>query len=113
MTKERFLKIIDLFQFYQKKSMECTKLMDEFEPMFGDIDLIDTISNKALSMLMEILIDDMKDIYEMISWWIYETNFGKENYEIYNEDGTIYKSILTAEDLYDYLEELQDEESVR
>ena len=70
------------------------------------------------SIVIQLLEDMFNDRFEYpnISWWIYETDYGrnKEMNKIYNSDGkTIYKSLDSAEDLYDYLIECMEEKNAK
>ena len=54
----------------------------------------------------------MKDKYDNISWWIYDTNYGEYCTKIYSAEdhNTVLEDLKTAGDLYDYLVKIEGEE---
>jgi len=99
MIKEQFLKHIKLIKdvtthwqdrlILSKKYNLTMPVDDNFEGQLQD----------ALIKAIETAMND-KDNY--VSWWIYETDFGKKHTKIYEKD-VVLADLKTAEDLYDWL----------
>ncbi|MBR6613196.1 MAG: hypothetical protein IKK84_00325 [Clostridia bacterium] len=54
-------------------------------------------------IVIELLSDMFDDKCETISWWIYDTDYGKSGTEIFDKEGNVLHDLKTAEDLYDYI----------
>lgn len=84
--------------------------LDKLYSEFG-IDIFEMPWCYSSNHFSELLEQVMDDEHGNISWWCWTTYFGRdeEMTQIFNEDGSVYKDIKTAEDLYDYLVELSEE----
>ena len=81
---------------------------------------IDTIELKrigyASNHFTELLSQAMGDQEEWVGWWCWETDFGREHdmtkiYDAYGEE--VIANLETAEDLYDYLVKMLEEDDGR
>ena len=104
LSRKEFVKIInrlkEVYDFVNETNDRARKLQDAIETdFFNAIGL--SISHESLVVrLLEEIFDD-KDI---ISWWIYELDYGKEYKDGYlKDDNGIIIDVSTAGKLYDYL----------
>lgn len=103
-NKEKFVKIINRLKetndFVERTNDEARKLQDSIESdFFNSMSL--SISHENLVVK---LLENMFDT-DLISWWLYELNYGREfkvGYLI-EGDGVTKPDLSTAEKLYDYL----------
>jgi len=103
LTKQEFIKYMNVIFDYQKQSMEFS---DSLEKVCSTVGVVCSLGDNLLMSyidLLEVLMDDKKS--ETISWWLYdapendkiiiETNADTGKEKTYN--------IETVENLYDYL----------
>lgn len=103
-SKEEFVKIINRLKetndFVNRINDEARKLQDAIESdFFNSMSL--SISHESIVVS---LLENMFDT-DLISWWIYELDYGKKfkvGYLI-EGDGITKPDLSTAEKLYDYL----------
>ena len=102
-TKERFIQIINRLENYNKLQEKINRVFDEcIDNKENDFCNAGSICIGHESVVVELL-ENMFNT-DMISYWIYELDYGKEYKDGYVQDGegnNIY--ISTAEKLYDYL----------
>lgn len=97
-SKEEFVEVINEIK-------EAMELWDKIEDLTANSSCqvgcqLEITHQATVIRLLELLTFDKSNT---ICWWIYETDFGKRNTEIYNSDDSVMADIKTAEDLYDYL----------
>jgi len=103
LSKKRFVEIINDIKLVSHKLDELMKLNSHLAlSIVEEYSLQDTLIN-TLEEVMNIQIDDC--FGSAISWWIYETDFGKDSSVICIKEGNKEKEyhIKTAEQLYDYI----------
>ena len=109
MNKARFVKIINRLKAADQLQNDINDLMriarDNIEQDFMNAaGLMINHQDAVIELLEEI----MEDEYDTISWWIYDTNYGKDRAEIYSgKDNRVIAKLDTPEALYDYLIECQ------
>ena len=109
-TKEAFVAIINRLK-------EATDLQRNVDKLFRDArDNIENDFMNAASLMIshestvvELLKKLMKDEYDNISWWIYDTDYGREGAKIYSaeDENVVLEDLKTPELLYDYLVKIQ------
>jgi len=102
-TREEFINIID-------KLKEVNDFVDEVNGKARKLDdaiISDFFNASSLSISHEnivvTLLENMFNDYDMISWWIYEVNFGRNTDMAWVEEDGVKTYLYTAEDLYNYL----------
>ena len=108
LSKEEFISYINE---YREEADTISELYRNYGIDFIELQWYKSSNN--FEKLLSFIMDDKEDkiFGTNISWWCWETDFGRneEMTQIFNEDGSVYKDIQTAEDLYDYLVELSEE----
>lgn len=66
-------------------------------------------NNELWLAVIEALSISLNDKYEYINWWIYETQFGKNDLGVYDNDGEEH-FLHNPGELYDYLQTKQSKE---
>lgn len=97
MSKERFVESIELIR-------DATELAHELYACGVDLS-DDCVFWKLIDQLVKLLEDGVapsKSKADLISWFCWDRQFGKENCTIWNDSG-IEAELNTAERLYDYL----------
>ena len=102
-TKERFVEIINRLENYNKLQEQINSLFDKWidnkENDFCNAGSICIGHESVVVYLLEKMFDT-----DMISYWIYELDYGKEYKDGYVQDGEgNIIDISTVEKLYDYL----------
>ena len=102
-TKERFIEIIKRLENYNKLQENINGLFDEcIETKESDFCNAGSICIGHESVVVELL-ENMFDT-DMISYWIYELDYGRKYKDGYVQDGTgNIIDLSTLEKLYDYL----------
>lgn len=102
-TKERFIQIIKRLENYNKLQEQINSLFDEcIDNKESDFCNAGSICIGHESVVVELL-ENMFNT-DMISYWIYELDYGKEYKYGYVQDGEGNNiDISTVEKLYDYL----------
>lgn len=102
-TKERFIQIINRLENYNKLQEQINSLFDEcIDNKENDFCNAGSICIGHESVVVELL-ENMFNT-DMISYWIYELDYGKEYKDGYVQDGKGNNiDISTLEKLYDYL----------
>ena len=102
-TKERFVEIINRLENYNKLQEKMNGLFDEcIDNKENDFCNAGSICIGHESVVVELL-ENMFDT-DMISYWIYELDYGREYKDGYVQDGEGNNiDISTLEKLYDYL----------
>ena len=102
-TKERFIQIINRLENYNKLQEKINRVFDEcIDNKENDFCNAGSICIGHESVVVELL-ENMFNT-DMISYWIYELDYGKEYKDGYVQDGEGNNiDISTAEKLYDYL----------
>lgn len=102
-TKERFVEIINRLENYNKLQEKINGLFDEcIDNKENDFCNASSICIGHESVVVELL-ENMFDT-DMISYWIYELDYGREYKNGYVQDGEGNNiDISTLEKLYDYL----------
>lgn len=101
MRKENFVKAINALIEQSERDCEFEKAL---EPFFDNY-LISSLSDHLQNAVIDLLEDEMNDIGETISWWLYdapEAGKNKESCYIFLQDGTEI-TVETPEQLYDFL----------
>ncbi len=104
MDKRSFAKIINALKSADKLQRDINALMRTAKENIEN----DFMNGASLMInheciVIELLEEIMKDSCDTISWWIYETEYGKSRPEIYDSEGNVMVDLKTPEDLYDYL----------
>ncbi len=102
MDKRRFVEIINALKSADRLQRDIDALMRTAKENIEN----DFMNGASLMInheciVIELLEEIMEDYYDTISWWIYETEYGKSKPEIY--EGNVTTVLKTPEDLYDYL----------
>lgn len=102
-TKERFIQIIKRLENYNKLQEQINSLFDEcIENKENDFCNAASICIGHESVVVELLENMFNS--DMISYWIYELDYGREYKDGHVQDGEGNNiDISTAEKLYDYL----------
>ena len=104
-TKTRFVEIINRLRgYYDLQSKIDSLFKDSIENTEYDFMNAGSICVGHESVVIELLTDIFKDVGEVISWWVYECDYGRSfkiGY-ITEADGEEI-DLSTAEKLYDYL----------
>lgn len=102
-TKERFIQIIKRLENYNKLQEQINSLFDKcIDKKENDFCNAGSICIGHESVVVELL-ENMFNT-DMISYWIYELDYGKEYKDGYVQDGEGKNiDISTVEKLYDYL----------
>lgn len=102
-SKQEFIDIID-------KLKEVNDFVDEVNSKARKLDdaiISDFFNASSLSISHENivvrLLKNMFNDYDMISWWIYEVNYGRNTDMAWVEENGVKTYLYTAEDLYNYL----------
>ena len=101
-TKEQFIKITDLIQDLEERDHNLNEALQDYTE---DKDFTGFFSHTP-DKILNILADLMNDTENTISWWFYDCpEMGKnpDNCNIYDHDGKVIATILTKEQLYDYI----------
>ena len=100
-TKEHFIACMKVMQAADDMAADINRIVREY----GRGDFIDGYAysdSDCQIKLLETLGMVLDDKDHWISWWVYETDFGKREPKVWLEDGTEVL-IWTAEDLYDFI----------
>ena len=100
MTKETFVKCIETIKKHRDRENKFLEGLDAVSPETNN----DTfIYCDYESLVVDLMIEEMKDKDEVISWWIYDTEFGTNDSfrTLFVEDKQV--ELDSAEKLYDYL----------
>lgn len=110
MTKRYFVDIINALR-------EANDLQDKIAELMKSAR--DNIQNDFMNaaglmichedIVVLLLAEIMEDEYETISWWIYETDYGRKEAKIYDKEGeNVVVTLDTPEKLYEYLMEIKE-----
>lgn len=103
-SKGRFVKVINALKEADKLQGDINKLMrsarDNIENDFMNAAGLMICHADRVIELLSAMFDDE---FDTISWWIYETQYGKSGTEIFDREGNVLHNLKTAEDLYDYI----------
>jgi len=94
MTKEQFIKRIQLIQNFHSEQETLGVLIDKITDGYPIVTIGDYLITEMIDMIEENL--GHKDILE---WWLYED----VEKIIYNLDNTVFADVTKIEDLYDYM----------
>lgn len=101
-SKEKFISIIKRLENYNVLQMKIENLFDDLvDNREQDFMNAGSICIGHESIVVDLL-DNMFDT-DMISWWIYELNYGKEYEEGCFMENDTNIDVSTVEKLYDYL----------
>ena len=109
MNQYKFVKYINAIKAADKLQKDVDKLMRTAKDNIEN----DFMNGASLMInhewiVVELLEEIMEDEYDTISWWIYETEFGTKQPNIYERDtGKLLHCLDTPEKLYNYLEEIR------
>jgi hypothetical protein len=98
MTKEQFLKRINLIQNFHNEQDVLLELIDKLTDGNSIVDFGDNLVFEIIDMINEDMKINADD--DLLSWWLYE-NVNKIIYEGKNCEIEI--EVKTAEQLYDYI----------
>ena len=104
-TKKQFVEIINKLKkvndFVNKTNDEARELDDAIESDFFNAMSLSISHESIVVKLLEKIFNDKEGI---ISWWLYELDYGRE-YEdgCFIDEDRSYIDVSTAEKLYDYL----------
>ena len=107
MNQYKFVKCIEALKAGDKLQKDVDKLMREAKDNIEN----DFMNGASLminheGIVIELLEEIMEDNYNTISWWIYDTEYGKSSPNIYDSKTKELLHVLdTPEKLYIYLEE--------
>lgn len=92
MTKEQFIKRMNLIQNFHSEQQTLSVLIDKITDGYSIV----TIGNYLVSEMINMIEEDL-DYRDILGWWLYED----VEKVIYDKDKEI--SVRTLEELYDYL----------
>lgn len=102
-TREEFIDIIDKLKevndFVDEVNTKARKLNDAIISDFFNASSLSISHENIVVRLLENMFND----YDMISWWIYEVNYGRNTDMAWVEENGVKTYLYTAEDLYNYL----------
>lgn len=102
-SQKEFVEIIDKLRkvndFVNKTNDEARKLDDAIESDFFNAMSLSISHESIVVRLLERMFNDK----DLISWWIYERNYGREEGTVVWEEDGKEIDLSTAEKLYDYL----------
>lgn len=97
MTKEEFKKYIQLIKDTREHWNKIARIQREYG-------LSMPVDNTFAERLETAVVDLIDDEYNTVSWWIYETDFGKKHTKIYKSDTKeVIADLKTVDDLWDYI----------
>ena len=101
-SKKEFIKTIKHIKEYEDKLTDLSKISSDLTIGISSIIdwLIDDLTN---TLCIACNIDLSKEYDNLISWWIYDTNFGKNHAWI--KFNNVKYILNTVEKLYDYISE--------
>lgn len=108
MDKNEFVKCINALKSADDLQNEISELMKTAKENIEN----DFMNSAGLmvnhkDIVIELLEEIMEDKYNTVSWWIYETKYGKSSPNIYDSNlKEVAYCLDTPEKLYDYLEEV-------
>lgn len=109
-SKEKFVGIMNKLQEAQQLVDDIDKVINstKYHSFFVDFADANTLFILHDDIVIDLLVDMFNDKNEWISWWIYETNFGKdiEMATVTNEKENKKWLLNTPEALYDFLIEM-------
>lgn len=97
MTKEQFIKRINLIQNFHSQQDTLSKLIDRLTDGFSVVDFGGYLVDEIVKMINEDM--NIKD-EDLIFWWLYE-DVEKIIYDSKDEENDI--RVKTVEELYDYI----------
>lgn len=102
-SKQEFIDIID-------KLKEVNDFVDEVNSKARKLDdaiISDFFNASSLSIshenLVVRLLENMFNDYDIISWWLYELDYGRNTDMAWVEENGVKTYLYTAKDLYNYL----------
>lgn len=103
LSKEEFIEIIDKLKqvndFVDETNERARKLDDAIISDFFNASSLSISHENIVLHLLENMFNDK----DMISWWIYEVNYGRNTDMAWVEENGVKTYLYTAEDLYNYL----------
>ena len=101
MTAHQLTEIIDIIKAQIKYEQDIT---DAFEKVFPDC--YPPIMNNPIWSGVTKALDAALGLTDFFDWWIWETNLGADNAELYDTDGTVIH-VRTADEIIQYAESLK------
>lgn len=102
-SKQEFIDIIDKLKevndFVDEVNSKARKLNDAIISDFFNASSLSISHENLVVRLLENMFNDQ----DMISWWIYEVNYGRNTDMAWVEENGVKTYLYTAEDLYNYL----------
>ena len=103
-NKSKFVEIINALKSADELQDKINELMKTAKENIQD----DFMNAAGLmichtDIVIELLGYMFDDIGEWISWFVFDTRYGKSHTEVTDNDGNVIADIKTAEDLYDFL----------
>lgn len=102
-SKQEFIEIIDKLKevndFVDETNSKARKLNDAIISDFFNAASLSISHENIVVRLLENMFND----YDIISWWIYELNYGRNTDMAWIEENGVKTYLYTAGDLYDYL----------
>lgn len=102
-TREEFIDIIDKLKevndFVDEVNTKARKLDDAIISDFFNASSLSISHENIVVRLLEKIFNDQ----DIISWWIYEVNYGRNTDMAWVEENGVKTYLYTAEDLYNYL----------
>ena len=98
LSKKEFIKYINILKEYNKIQSDLYDISNGAISLF-EFDIISKLENSVLKLLEYV----MHDSSNMIDYWLYELNFGKDFYDGCIVENDINIDVSTVEKLYDYL----------
>ena len=92
MTKEQFIKRMNLIQNFQSEQQTLSVLIDKITDGYSIVTIGDYLVDEIINMIEEDL-----GYNDILAWWLYED----VDKVIYDKDKEI--SVRTLEELYDYI----------
>lgn len=100
-NKKLFIETINFIMKKDKKIKKVNEALYQISMDFYDLSGLFFDYNETIISVLESFAPKEKADY--ISWWVFETSFGKENTKIYDKDNKVLVNLKTASDLYDYI----------
>lgn len=106
LTKEQFKKYMEFLKDYEEKLHKAHDAVCNIEKDFtGIAGIAHPIIDKYIDLINDAL--KLSDIdSDLLWWWIYDCNWGKDHCQIYNKKNKVIAELKDLDELYKYIKKL-------